>query len=103
MSRYMSWDIHPNNINPEIRHMLGNPGISHLISFFGGYPGICRDKSSSLGYPSLCWGILRYVSAYQTYTGITQDNRVADAARWMPALPRWRCRPTRLPQCLQQC
>ena len=45
------------------------------------------------GYPKLCQCLL-------ACTGITQDNW---AARRVPALPRPRSRPSRLPPCQQQC
>ena len=41
---------------------------------------ICQDKSSKLGYPRFCWNLM-LCKFLQTYTGIAQDNRVADAAR----------------------
>ena len=67
--------------------------------FISGYPGICCDKSSKLGYPRLCWDIPSFVSVYR-HTAITQDTL---AARWVQVLQRLRSQPSRLPPCLQQC
>ena len=66
---YLSWDILGSVTSWDIQD------IPSVFVYFGipGYVGISHQKCGIQGYPKLC-------KCLQSYTGITQDNLVADAA-----------------------